>query len=108
MAVKHKGIEMDLGGEKLIVPALNLTALEMLGDKLENFNEATALQRIGTAVDVTLAALNRNYPDMTRAQVADFIDLGNMADVMAAVMGISGLVATTGEMSGEATGKASQ
>ena len=43
-------------------------------------------------VDCLHGALVRNYPDMTRADVADLVDLGNMEEVMTAVMKRSGLV----------------
>ncbi|ENT1749659.1 hypothetical protein CAA71_002200, partial [Neisseria gonorrhoeae] len=37
------------------------------------------------------AALKRNYPDLTREEAADLIDIGNMNEVFAAVMDVSGL-----------------
>ena len=53
-------------------------------------------------------ALKRNYPDMTREQVAELLDLSMMRDCMNAVMSVSGMVpkeaaATTGEPTGDST-----
>jgi probable phage associated protein len=48
-------------------------------------------KQISTVIDCAHAAMKRNYPDMTREEVADLIDIGNMNEVFAAVMDVSGL-----------------
>lgn len=53
-------------------------------------NAADAGQ-ISTVIDCAHAALKRNYPDLTREEAADLIDIGNMNEVFAAVMDVSGL-----------------
>ena len=44
-----------------------------------------------TIVDATHAALKRNYPDLTRADVAELVDLGNMVEVIQSVMDVAGV-----------------
>ena len=100
---KHKGVAIIFGDLELIIPPLNLRALEQLQEKISNFTGGISVDQVGIVADVSLAALQRNYPDMTRDDVSDLIDLGNMVEVMNAVMGVSGLTAQ-----GEAKGTANE
>lgn len=100
--VKVKGTPVDLGGTEYIIPPLNLRALEQLQDKLASFSGEASMQNMGVVADIAHAALLRNYPEMTRDQVAEVLDLGNMVQVMEIVMGTSGLVAASGEATGAA------
>lgn len=87
------GIEFDFGAEVLTIPPLSLGDLELLQDRLGSLQiETLDTTSIGTVIDATLAALQRNYPDMTRAKVAALIDLGNMPDVIRSVMDVAGMV----------------
>jgi ribosomal protein S9 len=92
--MKYKGIPLELGGVTYEVPPLALGDLELLQEQLEAFNGAGgAIDRamIRTVVDATHAALRRNYPEVSRDQVAAMLDLSNMFEVMAAVMDVSGV-----------------
>ena len=103
--VKNKGVEIELGDKTYILPPLNCAALEQFGDKLETFNELPVVKKIGFTVDLTLASLHRNYPELKREEIAEVIDLGNMAEVIQVVMGVSGLVRSSGEVRGNANKK---
>ena len=91
--VKHKGIALELGGDFYVIPPLPLGALEQLqaaggtvqGD-LSNPIWVTLM------LDLIHTALRRNYPDMTRETVGDLIDLGNLGEVVEAVMDVSGVL----------------
>ena len=109
--VKHKGIPKELGGVTYIIAPLPLGALEQLqaqGVALEgNINDP---KQVTTVIDMAYIALRRNYPDMTREQVGELIDLGNMGEVFEAVMDVSGALrksleaaAPAGEPTGVAT-----
>lgn len=90
--VRVPGILMMLGGEGYVVPPLSLGTLEQMQDRLAGFTGAiNDMAQVGTVIDATHAALKRNYPDITRDKVADFIDVANMADVFEALMDVSGL-----------------
>lgn len=89
--VKVKGIRLPLGGRDWVVPPLNLAALEQLQDRLARFSGGLDADSVALVLDATTAALRRNYPDITREQVADMLDVANMATVMEAVMDVSGL-----------------
>ena len=90
--VRVKGIPLELGGTTYIVPPLSLGALEQLKDALEKFTgDIRESEQVSTVIDAATAALKRNYPEFTREQVADLIDLENMQDVFLALMDVSGL-----------------
>lgn len=87
-----RGITLKLGGADYIVPPLNLGALELHGDRIEEFQRGAAgLAGYSIVVDITHAALQRNYPRMTREQVAAGIDAAAAPDVFRAVMEVSGI-----------------
>lgn len=97
------GITLKLGEEERVVPPLSLRALRRLAPKLKSIqNLGAALpndEQIDVVVEVVLAALNRNYPEMTKEQVEDALDTGNMTSVLMAIFTSSGLQrgAVTGE-----------
>lgn len=92
---RFEGEEIELGGEKYIVPALSLRQIRELAPKLDKLDSTEAglpqLEQITAVVDVLHAALSRNYPEMTQDQLLDLIDLGNMSALIAAAMRTSGL-----------------
>lgn len=107
--VKIKGIPLPLGGTTYIVPPLNLGTLERLQERLANFTGGVDQESVSTVLDAAHSALLRNYPDLTRDQVAEVVDVANMAEVMEAVMDVSGLRRKALEAeagAGELTGKA--
>lgn len=86
------GIKIFIGEEERVIPPLNLRALIELKDRLKAFKPNTYdPDTIELIQDCTFRALQRNYPDVTPDWVQDNVDLGNMHDVMAAVMDASGL-----------------
>lgn len=86
------GVVLVLGGTEYTVPPLTLGSLEKLQEKLKDFrNGSLDTKSIGTVIDATHAALSRNYPEITRQETADMIDLSDMVDVMAAVMDVAGI-----------------
>lgn len=90
--VKVKGIPVELGGEVLIVPPLSLGSLEQLQAGIAGFTgDVFDKAQIALVIDAALAALRRNYPEMTRERVAEFIDVANMPEVFEALMDVSGL-----------------
>lgn len=89
--VKIKGLEITLGADSYTVPPLSLGALEQLQERMATFTgDIGDPKQVATAIDALHAALRRNYPDMTREQVADMIDVGNMIEAFEAVMDVSG------------------
>jgi hypothetical protein len=96
-----KGIKMELGGTVYIVPPLSLGAIETMQERIGRFTAGANLESVGTVIDALHSALLRNYPEMTREQVANMVDLGEMQEVMEAIMDVGGLKRKAAE-SGEA------
>jgi hypothetical protein len=82
------GIEVEMGGTYWTVPPLSLGAVERFAPVL---GKPGGLQ-VGLVIDMALASLKRNYPDLDRERVADLIDTENVQRVFEAIMGVSGLV----------------
>ncbi len=94
MAELIPGVEFPFGGGKTyVVPPLSLGALERLQGKLASLSSASATdpESIKTVVDAAHSALKRNYPEMTRDEVAELVDLGNMHEVINCVMDVAGM-----------------
>lgn len=88
---KIKGNDFDFGSVVLTIPPLSLGDLELLQDRMGTLQVgATDAQSVGTVIDATHAALKRNYPELTRQEVAGLIDIANMGDVLECVMDVSG------------------
>lgn len=89
---KVKGVRYDFGGGvEYVIPPLNLRSLEHLGEKLNNIDGSDMLTQIKTIGEAAHLAIQRNYPEVTKEQVDELIDVGNMLDVMACVMDVSGM-----------------
>ena len=87
-----EGATINMGGKDWIVPPLNLKGVKTLGPKLDAMNAATSrYELLPIIAEIALAALQRNYPDLTADQVEDLIDMGNSQRVVEAVLGQSGL-----------------
>lgn len=89
---KIPGILFHFGERDLLVPPLSLGDLEELQERLAQLQlNALDIESIKTITDATTAALQRNYPELTRKDVGKLIDVGNMADVITCVMDVSGV-----------------
>lgn len=90
--LKVKGIPFEFSDRVLVIPPLSLGAMEQMQERLSGIKEDLSDPvYIGTVIDTLHAALGRNYPDMTREEVADLVDLENMQDVMECAMDVAGL-----------------
>lgn len=90
-----EGKTINLGGEEYVVPPLNLGQIRRLQKEIENIGRLDAASLDDNAVDtmlnVILAGMSRNYPELTKEKLEGLIDLGNMRAVTEAVLGVSGL-----------------
>lgn len=102
MDTKFAGVAMQLGGETYVVPPLNLRKYKELKPqfdviKSEKTSEGLSDSYINAFGEIVCAALNRNYPEITVDRALELIDLSTMKSLYAAVMGVNGLVKSTGE-----------
>jgi hypothetical protein len=91
MTTKFKGISLLLGDKNYVVPPLNFRTLQSLQSRLETFSGGVDAASLDLVVDSLHGAIQRNYPEVTRDDCVDMLDLGNMEEVMQAVMDVSGL-----------------
>jgi hypothetical protein len=101
MDPKLAGVPLKLGNETYTLPALNLAALEKYWPVIESWAEpaASLTQRFSEGAEVIHAALLRNYPELTLAEVKEGLDLPSFPGALAALLEVSGLV---GKPPGEA------
>src|SRR5579859_1767032 len=102
------GVEVTLAdGKSYTFPPLALGSLEALQVRIATFKGTADADSIKTVVITALHSLRRNYPQMTRKDLlgefhldADeepiwdrpaLLDVGNMNEVMQAVMDVSGI-----------------
>jgi hypothetical protein len=99
------GVKINLGGDEYIVPPLNFRQLEKHSKLLDDLPDVLAAGDVKKQwqiiLTLALAALSRNYPDLTLEKLKDIIDLGNLAALTEAVMGQAGFKATEEAPSGE-------
>jgi hypothetical protein len=112
---KYKGVPLDFGTHRLIVPGLSLRQLrenkDLVATCIALEAEAAAggkdvlFKMLDPVASLVHMALQRNYPAVTKAKVEDVLDTNNMTEYVTAIMGQSGLVRVStlpeGEMSGE-------
>jgi hypothetical protein len=89
------GVTIQMGGQDWLVPSLTIGQLRRLKDARKALASGDEEKVLAAICTIVAAALSRNYPDMTEQKVEDLIDLQNRDEVVAAVLGNSGL--TPGE-----------
>jgi hypothetical protein len=94
-APRFAGQAVNLGGTTYIVPPLALGALKQLLPKIKALTIGEDLlpdlSQVVDLLEICLAALKRNYPELTLEELGDIVDLGNFKTLVAAVMAQSGL-----------------
>ena len=103
MAALIDGVKVNLGGREFVAPPLNFRALRRIQPKLAGLASMGAVptaEQLEVVIEIVHLALLRNYPDLAIDELDDLLDLGNIADILAAIMAASGLERTTS--SGEA------
>jgi hypothetical protein len=107
-----KGIPLVLGAATYTLPPASLGTLEAMADQLDKVNEAFAtggqfsLRDLLFVTDFATACLRRNYPHITREEVAEHVGLDNVIDVLQMCLDASGLLRK--KLESEAQAAASQ
>lgn len=100
LILKHKGVQLTIGGEEFVFAPLPvatlMTALPMLKEKeaATVSGDLVAFADYANVVtEMAFVSLRRNYPDITQERVAgELVDAGNLADVVTAMLDVSGAV----------------
>lgn len=91
---RFRGVEVELGGQLFTVPPLSLGQLEEHEDVIATLSQVDGESMFASfykAIPFMHAAFSRNYPEMTREQLAELIDFNSFNEVLQAVMNASGL-----------------
>ena len=90
----YDGVAVRIGDRDWIVPALSFRQLRRLQPSFQTLGRigpAMDAAQIDAVVEIAQAALSRNYPEITREQTEEMLDLGNARAVLGAIAGVSGL-----------------
>jgi hypothetical protein len=88
------GVEYDFGGGRVyMLPPLSLGALEVLQEKLSALPTLDSMDPVAirTMTDATHMALRRNYPDITREEVGELVDISIIGDVYGCLLDAAGV-----------------
>lgn len=81
-----------LDGREYVVPPVTIGALMQVQERLEAMTaNLMSPENLDTVMTIAHAALKRNYPELTREQLLDMLDVGNVKDVFDAVVDAGGL-----------------
>ena len=98
------GTTVRMGGADYIVAPLTFKQLRALQEKFETMSSISSvvtLAQMDAIIEIAHAALSRNYPDISIDKVENIIDMGNAAQVISAIIGVSGMEQKTpGEVQG--------
>ena len=98
--MSNQNNQISLNGTLYTVAALSLKQIKELGPHIKNLSGMTGHptdEQIDSVVSIVHASLSRNHAALTLEQVSDLVDLGNMAELINRVMGVSGVASASGE-----------
>lgn len=95
------GTWIAIGVQEYKVPPLAFGAIRELQERIAGMADlqrggVPTAEQMATVIDVVAAAIRRNYPALTAADLNEMIDLGNYEAVLAAVLGGSGFTRGAG------------
>lgn len=96
-ALKIPGKELQFGGDTYVVAPLNAAAVKQHKEKIARFL-STGMPDLEEAAVLLQASLARNYPGVTLDQVLEWVDYGNVVDIMDVVMNTSGIALAVGNL----------
>ncbi|MBU6430312.1 MAG: hypothetical protein KGR26_14955 [Cyanobacteria bacterium REEB65] len=85
------GIPITVGGRDFIVPPLCLRDVKRFLPQMTDLFSKTPLEQMTMTSDVILAALQRNYPELTMDELDVLLDPMSIQATMEAIMEASGL-----------------
>ena len=96
---RFDGELLKVGDREFVVPPLNwrrirkiLPILERMKDIAGGGGLRITESMLDDSITVIQEAVSRNYPEITRDELEDLVDLGNAPTLIMAVMGLSGLL----------------
>lgn len=106
MAILHDGVKINLGGREFVMPPLTLKHLRLHGPIITGLQAMTDVpdaEQCDGILTLLTAALSRNYPDLTREDLEDLVDVVNLKPAFLAMVGQSGMTQVKAGEVGEVT-----
>jgi len=95
------GVKVNLAGHELIIPPLNMAGHKKAEPLIHSLSDSSISShtRVQNMLEIIRLSVRRNYaPEVLSDETLDdIIDLGNINVAFDAVMGVSGMVKTSGE-----------
>jgi hypothetical protein len=90
-----KGVEVKFLSRTITFYPLTLRQIQELSEEMKvlrdiDVNDAFSAERFGTLVKIFTASAQRGDKSLTESDISDLVDMGNVAEVTAAVLGQSG------------------
>lgn len=85
------GVVVRLSGKEYMVPPMSFKSAGALKDRIQlvmdGSSDFMSEAYVDAIFDIYLAAIQRNYPDMTRERLQEIVDLGNFDAMTVAAFG---------------------
>lgn len=90
---RFEGITVYMDGREWVIPPLSVRQFRTYYSTLldTDVTPENWQQKVEAKLPIVLAAIQRNYPDITEEQLLDMLDLKTFTMVMAAIANASGL-----------------
>lgn len=86
-AAKLPGLAVSLGGIEYAMPSLNVEASRLYWPRIKAMERGEEEDPLDLTVKLVTACMQRNYPDMTEAEIAKHVDMDNVDELGAKCFG---------------------
>lgn len=87
-----EGTPIKIGRREYVVPALNLKGVRRVQKLLPILEQPSHPEFFDSALEMLVLAISRNYPDITREQLEEDVDLNSLDRLITATLGAFGFV----------------
>ena len=102
-----KGESLRLGEQEYVIPPLSLEMLEELEDRFHALSAPAAgfSERLQQLMPILLASFQRNYPEITEAELRSQLDLPSLNQLLQIIMAANGFTTAVNDKQQTASGK---
>lgn len=84
------GKTITLSGREFVAPPVNWATFKQFKAEFAEIQKGVWVPDFDVMGTIILQALQRNYPELTEAELGSLLDIGNMGQAFSAVMNASG------------------
>lgn len=102
-----KGESLQLGEQEYVIPPLSLEKLEELEDRFHALSAPAAgfSERLQQLMPILLASFQRNYPEITEAELRSQLDLPSLNQLLQIIMAANGFTTAASDKQQALSGK---